>query len=60
MPVALADAGVDFDLAARRGELDDMCGQLRALIGRPTTTLSESLTSLLGRLRTGPTGAPQA
>lgn len=60
MPVALAQACVDSDLAACRGELEDTCGQLRALIRRPTTRLTEGLAALLGGHRTGPPGAPQA
>jgi NAD(P)H dehydrogenase (quinone) len=58
MPMALAEACVDWDLAARRGELDDSCGQLRALIGRPTTPLIEGLAARLSALRRADRSSP--
>jgi NAD(P)H dehydrogenase (quinone) len=60
MPEPLAEVCVDSDLAASRGELDDTCGQLRVLIGRPTTRLTESLAAAFGELRAGPTAACRA
>ncbi|HEV3483995.1 MAG TPA: SDR family oxidoreductase [Vicinamibacterales bacterium] len=46
-PPFVADLFVDFDLGARRGDLDDGSGTLRRLIGRPTTTLRAAIAAAL-------------
>lgn len=47
-PKALATAIADADAGASRGALFDDGGQLRALIGRPTTTLARVIADELG------------
>jgi NAD(P)H dehydrogenase (quinone) len=49
LPGPVADIYVDADVNAARGELDDRTGELRRLIGRPTTPLAESVRVALGR-----------
>ena len=46
-PVAEMLASADEGIA--RGELDDACGDLRRLIGRPTATLAQAVTAALKR-----------
>ena len=48
LPEAAADVYVSFDRDIERGALADTPGDLRRLIGRPSTTLAESLGSILG------------
>jgi NAD(P)H dehydrogenase (quinone) len=43
LPLAQAEVLVDADLGVARGELDDASGDLRRLIGRPTTTLADAV-----------------
>jgi NAD(P)H dehydrogenase (quinone) len=43
IPAAQAEVLVDADLGVARGELDDASGDLRRLIGRPTTTLADAV-----------------
>jgi NAD(P)H dehydrogenase (quinone) len=47
LPEAAADVYTSFDRDTERGALADTPGDLRALIGRPTTTLADSLTAIL-------------
>jgi len=47
-PEALATAIADADAGASRGALFDEGGQLRALIGRPTTTLARVVADQIG------------
>jgi NAD(P)H dehydrogenase (quinone) len=47
LPEPLARALADSDLGIKRGELFDDGGDLRALIGRPTTTLAEAVAEAL-------------
>lgn len=47
LPPAFADILVDADINISRGELDDQSGDLRRLIGRPTTTLSAAVAAAL-------------
>lgn len=47
LPPAFADILVDVDINISRGELDDQSGDLRRLIGRPTTTLSAAIAAAL-------------
>jgi len=49
LPGAIADLYVDADVQAARGDLDDSTGELRRLIGRPTTPLSAAVRAALGR-----------
>lgn len=49
LPKPVADVLADADLALSRGELEDTTGDLRKLIGRPTTPLAATITSALGR-----------
>jgi NAD(P)H dehydrogenase (quinone) len=49
LPVPVADIYVDADVHAARGELDDSTGELRRLIGRPTTPLAAAVRAALGR-----------
>ncbi len=49
VPGPYADLLVDSDLGVARGELDDASGDLRRLIGRPTTPLAEAVAAALGR-----------
>ena len=51
LPVALAEALVDADLWAAKGELDDSAGELRRLIGRPTTTLAEAVGAAMAGMK---------
>lgn len=48
LPPAFADVLVDADINIARGELDDQSGDLRRLLGRPTTTLSAAIAAALG------------
>jgi NAD(P)H dehydrogenase (quinone) len=48
LPGAAADLYVDADVNAARGDLDDRSGELRRLIGRPTTPLAASVRAGLG------------
>lgn len=43
LPAPVADMLADADLGLSRGELDSDSGELRQLIGRPTTPLSEAV-----------------
>lgn len=43
LPPPAADAYVDADLGVARGELDDAGGELRRLLGRPTTPLADAV-----------------
>ena len=47
LPATLAEILVDAELGAARGELDSSSSDLRSLIGRPTTTLSEAVAAAL-------------
>ncbi len=49
LPGAIADLYVDADVQAARGDLDDSTGELRRLIGRPTTPLSAAVRAALDR-----------
>lgn len=49
VPGPYADLLVDSDLGIAKGELDDSSGDLRRLIGRPTTPLAEAVAAALGR-----------
>jgi NAD(P)H dehydrogenase (quinone) len=49
LPGAIADLYVDADVQAAKGDLDDSTGELRRLIGRPTTPLSAAVRAALGR-----------
>jgi NAD(P)H dehydrogenase (quinone) len=40
---------VDSDLGIAKGELDDSSGDLRRLIGRPTTPLADAVAAALRR-----------
>jgi len=57
LPAPFADAYVDLYAAIARGELAETTGDLRALIGRPATTLDDALASFLTPL-TPPDHAP--
>lgn len=48
IPGPFADLLVDSDLGVARGELDDSTGELRRLIGRPTTPLADAVAAALG------------
>lgn len=50
LPGVVADIFVDADVNITRGELDDSSGQLKRLIGRPTTTLAAAVTAGLARI----------
>jgi NAD(P)H dehydrogenase (quinone) len=47
LPAAIAEMLVDADRGLGRGELDDESGELRRLIGRPTTPLAEAVAAAL-------------
>src|SRR5690606_8040491 len=47
VPGAFADILVDSDVQAAAGGLDDSTGDLRRLIGRPTTTVAEAVGAAL-------------
>ncbi|MFR9793969.1 hypothetical protein ACL07V_35885 [Streptomyces sp. MB22_4] len=47
MPAELARILADSDLGLGRGELFTDTGDLRRLIGRPTTTLADAITAAL-------------
>ncbi len=49
VPGPYADLLVDSDLGIAKGELDDSSGDLRRLIGRPTTPLAEAVAAALKR-----------
>ncbi|BDG09976.1 SDR family oxidoreductase [Anaeromyxobacter paludicola] len=49
LPGPFVELLVDSDLGASRGELDDRTGELRRLIGRPTTSLAAAVKAGLGR-----------
>ncbi len=49
LPAPFADILVDADVQAAKGELDDSTGDLRRLIGRPTTPLAAAVRAALGR-----------
>ena len=49
LPGPYADLLVDSDLGVAKGELDDSTGELRRLIGRPTTPLSDAVAAALRR-----------
>jgi NAD(P)H dehydrogenase (quinone) len=51
VPGAYADLLVDSDLGVARGELDDASGDLRRLIGRPTTPLADAVRAALATRR---------
>ncbi|HOG28244.1 MAG TPA: SDR family oxidoreductase [Vicinamibacterales bacterium] len=53
LPEPIAVFFVDFDIAAAKGALDIDRGDLRQLIKRPTTPLSEAVAEALGRLQQG-------
>jgi NAD(P)H dehydrogenase (quinone) len=46
-PAALADLGVDWEVCAANGALYDDAGELRRLIGRPTTSLADAVREAL-------------
>lgn len=50
LPQPVAEALADADLALARGELEDAVGDLRRLLGRPTTPLAETVRFARGRL----------
>lgn len=50
LPGVVADIYVDADLNIVKGELDDRSGDLRRLIGRPTTTLAAAVKAGLAQL----------
>jgi NAD(P)H dehydrogenase (quinone) len=50
IPGPYADALVDADLGAARGELDDASGDLERLIGRPSTPLASAVAAALAAL----------
>lgn len=49
LPAPYADLLVDSDLGIANGELDDSTGELRRLIGRPTTSLADAVAAVLRR-----------
>ena len=49
VPGPFADLLVDSGLGIARGDLDDASGDLRRLIGRPTTLLADAVKAGLGR-----------
>ncbi|EAU68794.1 SDR family oxidoreductase [Stigmatella aurantiaca] len=49
VPGPFAEVLVDSDLGAARGELNDSSGDLRRLIGRPTTPLANAVSAALQR-----------
>lgn len=49
VPGPYADLLVDSDLGIAKGELDDSTGDLRRLLGRPTTPLAEAVAAALPR-----------
>jgi NAD(P)H dehydrogenase (quinone) len=49
LPGPVADMYVDADVWTAQGDLDDASGELRRLIGRPTTPLAEAVRAALGR-----------
>jgi NAD(P)H dehydrogenase (quinone) len=49
VPAPFADLLVDSDLGIVRGDLNDSTGDLRRLIGRPTTPLADSIAAALKR-----------
>jgi NAD(P)H dehydrogenase (quinone) len=49
LPAPYAHALADSDLGVARGELDDASGELRRLIGRPTTPLRDAVAAALRR-----------
>ncbi|HET9552086.1 MAG TPA: SDR family oxidoreductase [Anaeromyxobacteraceae bacterium] len=52
LPPPYADLLVDSDLGIVKGELDDSTGDLRRLIGRPTTPLADAVgAALMGQAR---------
>lgn len=50
LPGVMVDIFVDADVNIAQGELDDSSGQLKRLIGRPTTTLAAAVTAGLARI----------
>jgi NAD(P)H dehydrogenase (quinone) len=51
VPAAFADILVDADVGIRQGALADTSGDLRALIGRPTTPLAQAVAAGLAALK---------
>lgn len=49
LPAPYAGILVDADVQAAKGDLDDASGELRRLIGRPTTPLAGAVRAALGR-----------
>ncbi len=49
LPKPVADLLADSDRGIARGELEDSSGDLRRLIGRPTTPLASAIAAALGR-----------
>jgi NAD(P)H dehydrogenase (quinone) len=49
LPGPFAEILVDADVNIVKGELDDHSGDLRKLIGRPTTTLAAAVAAALPR-----------
>jgi NAD(P)H dehydrogenase (quinone) len=49
VPAAFAEVLADCDLGLLRGELNDSTGDLRRLIGRPTTPFSAAVRAALRR-----------
>ena len=47
LPAAFADAIVDYDRGIAEGDLLDSSGELRTLIGRPTTPLADTVAAIL-------------
>jgi NAD(P)H dehydrogenase (quinone) len=56
VPAEFADILVDSDLKAAAGELDDNTGELRTLIGRPTTPLADAVSTALAAAGRGKEG----
>jgi NAD(P)H dehydrogenase (quinone) len=49
LPAPFAKILADSDVCAAQGDLDDSTGELRRLIGRPTTTLAVAVAAALQR-----------
>jgi NAD(P)H dehydrogenase (quinone) len=49
LPEPVAELYADSDVGIANGQLDDSTGDLRRLIGRPTTTLAAALAATLGK-----------
>lgn len=49
LPEPVAELYADSDVGVANGQLDDSSGDLKRLIGRPTTTLAAVLAATLGK-----------